>query len=242
MHDSSVSRHVRPLEPVIGSWGSEDGLPLATRRVADLLDPAVCRWVGGDRGLLAPVVDRVLYQARRDVLPPVMMNGRRWRSDLVRYEPGALPTGELHRSLGHWNSPAQYEVFETVSGTVLLIVATPQGQVTYQVCGPGDLAAVPMGGWHLTYVLDGPAFVFNVYADERDLPHRKFGRNDALRCWARAGTSLPEVRTADGLPVRASAAWPEATVRSLAGRQLSEAYADADPRVFDAIVADCCPV
>jgi hypothetical protein len=240
MHDAPASRHVRPLEPIIGSWVVSGALPLTTRRVADLLDPAICRWVAGDRRLLTPVVDRVLYQACRDVLPPVVIKGRRWRADLVRYEPGALPTGELHRSLGHWNSPAQYEVFETVTGTVVLIVATPQGRVTYQVCGPGDLFAVPMGAWHLTYVLDGPAYVFNVYADEHDVPHCKFGRDDAVRCWVRAGTAAPEVRTADDCPVSVSAARPEATARSLVGRQLSEAYADGDLRVFDAIVQDCC--
>jgi hypothetical protein len=228
-----------PLEPIIGSWDSDGDLSLTTRRVADLLDPAACRWVAGDRGLLAPVLDRVLYQAHRDVFPPVLVNGRCWRSDLVRYEPGTLPTGELHRSLGHWNSPAQYEVFETVTGTVLMIVATRLGPVTHQVCRPGDLVAVPMGAWHLTYVLDGPAFVFNVYADEHDLPHRKFGHDDAIRCWAQAGAVLPEVRAADGRPVPVAARWPGATTRSLARRQLSEAYADGDSGVFEAIAEDC---
>ena len=36
----------------------------------------------------------------------------------------------------------------------------------FQVCRPGDTVAVPLGGvWHVSYVLDGPAAVFNISAN-----------------------------------------------------------------------------
>jgi hypothetical protein len=31
-----------------------------------------------------------------------------------------------------------------------------------QVCGPGDVMAVPFGVWHVSYALEGPAVVFNI--------------------------------------------------------------------------------
>lgn len=113
--------------------------------------------------------DPVLYTAWRDVLPPRPAAGTEWFADLVVYEPGELPGGELHRSTGHWNSPAQLEVFQTVSGRTLMITAWRDSDgapvLRYQECGPGGLAAVPFGAWHLTLVLDGPAAVFNLYCD-----------------------------------------------------------------------------
>lgn len=113
--------------------------------------------------------DPVLYTAFRDVLPPRQASGIEWFADLVVYKPGELPGGELNRSTGHWNSLSQLEVFQTVSGRTLMITAwrTDGGQpmLRYQVCPPDTLAAVPFGAWHLTLVLDGPAAVFNLYAD-----------------------------------------------------------------------------
>jgi hypothetical protein len=113
--------------------------------------------------------DPLLYTAWRDVLPPRQAAGTDWFADLVIYQPGELPGGELHRSTGHWNSPAQLEVFQTVTGRTLMITAWRDSGgspvLRYQECGPGGLAAVPFGAWHLTLVLDGPAAVFNLYCD-----------------------------------------------------------------------------
>jgi hypothetical protein len=113
--------------------------------------------------------DPVLYTAWRDVLSPRQAAGTEWFADLVIYQPGDLPGGELHRSTGHWNSRAQLEVFQTVSGRTLMITAWRDSDgkpvLRYQECGPGGLAAVPFGAWHLTLVLDGPAAVFNLYCD-----------------------------------------------------------------------------
>ncbi len=120
--------------------------------------------------------DRPLYTAYRDILPPRRTPDGPWFADLVVYEPGSLPGGELHRSTGHWNTPAQLEIFQCLTGRILMLTAIeiegPTGpQVRYQECGPGELAAVPFGAWHLTLVLDGPAAVFNLYTDIPDLAH-----------------------------------------------------------------------
>jgi hypothetical protein len=112
--------------------------------------------------------DPVLYTAHRDVLPPRRACGTEWFADLVIYQPGDLPGGELNRSTGHWNSPSQLEVFQTLSGRTLMITAWRDGGqpvLRYQACEPGTLATVPFGAWHLTLVLDGPAEVFNLYTD-----------------------------------------------------------------------------
>ena len=113
--------------------------------------------------------DPLLYTAHRDVLAARTACGSDWFADLVEYQPGQLPGGELIRSTGHWNTPTQLEIFQTLTGRVLMLTAwrTNAGEpvVTYQVCAAGELAVIPFGGWHLTLVLDGPAAVFNCYTD-----------------------------------------------------------------------------
>lgn len=113
--------------------------------------------------------DPLLYVAHRNVLAPRSVGGAGWSADLVVYQPGALPGGELIRSTGHWNTPRQLEIFQTLTGTVLMLCAwhagTGEPELTYQLCPAGTLAVIPFGGWHLTLVLDGPAAVFNFYAD-----------------------------------------------------------------------------
>ncbi len=158
--------------PGLDALPRTDG-PGTSRHLSDLLDhhrspgrpvfltDSVLRHAGNS--------DPVMYTAWRDVLPPQSAAGTEWFADLVVYQPGELPGGELYRSTGHWNSPAQLEVFQTVSGRTLMITAWRDSDgdpvLRYQQCGPGGLAAVPFGAWHLTLVLDGPAAVFNLYCD-----------------------------------------------------------------------------
>ncbi|MDN3354206.1 hypothetical protein [Actinomadura sp. DC4] len=133
--------------------------------------------------------DPVLYHAIRDFLPPREKASKRCVpagtpehaaaesrdhifADLVVYQPGTLPGGEPFRSTGHWNLPGQLEIFQTLTGRVAMLVGgyTRDGRpfLYEQVCGPGDLMAVPFGIWHVTYVLDGPAVVFNLTTEVGD--------------------------------------------------------------------------
>jgi hypothetical protein len=126
--------------------------------------------------------DPVLYHAYRDFLPPrdkagkhcvpapAEVSGRdHLLADLVVYQPGTLPGDEPFRSSGHWNLPGQLEIFQTLTGRVLMLVGgrTREGRpfLYEQICGPGVIMAVPFDVWHVTYVLDGPAVVFNLTTD-----------------------------------------------------------------------------
>lgn len=156
--------------------------------------------VGGDGAYLADRAaaqvahgagyDPVMYHAYRDFLPPrekasdrlVLTGSGEPRpsatgyvfADLVVYLPGTLPGGEPFRSTGHWNLPGQLEIFQTLTGRTLMLVGghSRDGRpfLYEQVCGPGDVMAVPFGVWHVSYVLDGPAAVFNVTTDIGDGP------------------------------------------------------------------------
>jgi hypothetical protein len=127
--------------------------------------------------------DPVLYHAFRDFLPPREKSSGRCAlagtraheraqsrehlfADLVVYQPGILPGGEPFRSTGHWNLPGQLEIFQTLTGRVLMLVGgrTRDGRpfLYEQTCGPGEVMVVPFAIWHVTYVLDGPAVVFNL--------------------------------------------------------------------------------
>jgi hypothetical protein len=153
------------------------------RRMSDLLPGAGC--AGPDvfladlaaiRAAAAAGFDPVLYFAVRDVLPPRVSfpvssddgpEGLKLSADLVIYQDGVLPGGEPFRSIGHWNPAGQLEIFQVLSGRVLMLTSgiSIGGRpfARYQECRVGDVAVVPFGAWHLTYALDGPAIVFNIY-------------------------------------------------------------------------------
>lgn len=153
---------VRRLSDLLDAQPSEDGKPAVY-----LANPSSTHALR-DRGC-----DPIMYEAHRDIRAPRMPAGTTltgpWYADLVIYHPGTLPGGEPYRSLGHWNSPAQLEIFQVLAGRVLILTAgrTPRQRPSahYQVCEPGDLAVIPWGAWHHTLVLDGPAVVFNTYTD-----------------------------------------------------------------------------
>lgn len=120
--------------------------------------------------------DQVLYCAMRNVLPPRITSpvpaddgsgGLTWSADLVIYRDGVLPGGEPLRSIGHWNPAAQLEIFQVLCGRVVMVTSgtsiSGRPFAQYQECRADDVAIVPFGAWHLTYVLDGPAVVFNIY-------------------------------------------------------------------------------
>lgn len=199
------------------------GRTAAQRRLSDLLSLAEhgCGSVylanpDAARTRIADGRDPVLYTAYRDVIAPRGSGSDIWYADLVVYQADDLPGGELSRSIGHWNTPAQLEVFHIVSGRVLLLTAhrtsTGGPDLRFQVCGPGSLAAVPFGAWHLTCALDGPAAVFNLYTDVPDLarPHDPTSRHAAVSATAKYASQpaveVTAVRAADdGFAVTGSA-------------------------------------
>jgi hypothetical protein len=189
----------------------EPGAGAQVRRVSDLLAPGRRVWFAADRASLAAVGDRVLYRAARDVLPERAADDRTWHSDLVRYLPGVLPGGELHRSIGHWNQPAQLEAFQVLEGSVGLFICVPGGPVHYTVAGPGDIVAVPLRAWHLTYVVSDGAVVFNVYADGAPSDEAdKYAGPEPVRHWLRATTGQPVPQAPPGCAAagrRPAAAW-----------------------------------
>lgn len=198
-----------------------------TRRLSDLLTGipedgsttlVYLAEVAAARAAVARGENPALYHAYRDVLAPRAKSGdhglrRRedgdyWFADLVIYPGGGLPgSWELARSIGHWNTAAQLEVFQCLSGRVLILSgtrdATGKPGLTYQVCGPGDVAIVGPGEWHLTAVLAGPAAVFNIYTDIHTLTQghtsRDAAAHDQLKYHSRAAIKIAVIRTGEGV-------------------------------------------
>jgi oxalate decarboxylase/phosphoglucose isomerase-like protein (cupin superfamily) len=183
-----LKESVRPLHPgpVLDDMGgllldTKHGLTFGgqrvdatPRRLADLLSAGDARgWHVADRAAAEDLIregrDPVLYRAVRDVFPARLTATNVIRADLVLYESGTLPGGEPYRSIGHWNPPAQLEIFQILTGQMAILVAGEScGGYRFayvQVCAAGDTVTVPLGAWHVSYVVDGQAAVFNVYAD-----------------------------------------------------------------------------
>ncbi|MGH3897481.1 MAG: hypothetical protein ACRDTA_04345 [Pseudonocardiaceae bacterium] len=215
---------VSPAGDVIVGGVSQAG---TTRRLSDLLtgifaDGRSCSVYLADmaaaRAAVARGDDPVLYRAYRDILSPRAKPGAPapassagtgyWFADLVIYQGGELPgSRELTRSVGHWNTPAQLEVFQCLSGRVLILSSTRdvlgRRGLTYQVCGPGELAVLEFGAWHLTAVLTGPAAVFNIYTDAHTLGHghtsRDAAEQDHLKYHSRAPVKIAAIHTDQGI-------------------------------------------
>ncbi|MGH3754431.1 MAG: hypothetical protein ACRDRP_17365 [Pseudonocardiaceae bacterium] len=203
-----------------------DGLARAgtTRRLSDLLTgipengctaPVHLADATAARAAVARGDNPVLYRAYRDVLPPrAKPSGHdltgsagtgHWFADLVIYQGGELPgSRELARSVGHWNTAAQLEVFQCLRGRIL-ILSSKHGQrgLTYQVCGPGDVAVIEFGAWHLTAVLTGPATVFNIYTDAETRAHEHTSRDaadhDELKYHSRTAVKISVIRSGEGV-------------------------------------------
>ena len=206
--------------------------------------------------------DPLLYTAYRDVLQSRTACETDWFADLVEYESGQLPGGELIRSTGHWNTPTQVEIFQTLTGRVLMLSAwrTRSGEpiLTRQTCDAGELAVIPFGGWHLTLVLDGPAAVFNFYTDlpaetappQQEAPHQTPAAGDRGKYRRAAPVELTAVRAGDGFaitgPPNSLAVWGAAQPVSepawlrdiVAGTSLANLYRNADSATLAALVAN----
>lgn len=161
-------------------------------------------------------VNPQLYLAYRDIVRPRRKPRQRtgtaagagqWFADLVVYTAPSLGEGpELGRSIGHWNTPAQVEIFQCLSGRVLMLHTNDDDGPTldYQVCGAGDHVVIPFGAWHLTVVLDAPAAVFNIYTDIAELLVGHTSRDAAdsdLKYRAAPAPELTIVRTASSIAV-----------------------------------------
>lgn len=203
------------------------GRDAATRRLAEILPPANC--LAPDHLDIRQLLNHlesggentVLYKAWRDILAPRSKHSLAeardedcWYADLVRYRHGTLADGQPVRSRGHWNAPGQVELFQTLTGRTLMLVAlrTPAGRdhVATAVCEPGQVYVVPCGAWHVTYVLEGPALVFNIYTDA--VPDARGARGAALD---------PQLKYHRQAP-------PAVSVRRTADSVLSVATAGAD--------------
>jgi hypothetical protein len=241
---------------------------LVERRLSDLLDkgegPAPDVLFADSATVAAAVAeghDLRLYHAVRDILPrrttdsdgpPGGGSGATtWAADLVVYQDGTLPDGEPVRSIGHWNPADQLEIFQVLSGRVLMLscVLDESGDgshVSLQECEAGDLAVVPFGAWHLTYVLSGPAMVINIYSGPAGASHDMSGKYRSPRGPAEitatrsgAGYDLalsPWLRKACGDPVRVtSPAWLRAHLP--ASGLLSDLYASGSDADLGALLA-----
>lgn len=170
------------------------------------------------RSKLARGINPQLYLAYRDIMSPrlkagqpsnVAMGAAHWFADLVVYTARRLTAGpELGRSIGHWNTPAQVEVFQCLSGRVLMLHTNVDDDgistMDYHVCEAGDHVVIPFGAWHLTVVLDAPAAVFNIYTDVADLLTGHTSRAAAssdLKYRAAPAPELTVARTASSFAV-----------------------------------------
>ncbi|MFD8755775.1 hypothetical protein ACFV0O_33090 [Kitasatospora sp. NPDC059577] len=180
---------------------------------------------------VAAGADRELYSAARDVLPsrvvpaPEGQDGpvagaTLWSADLVIYQDGTLPGGEPFRSTGHWNPADQLEIFQVLSGRVLMLCSMldesgDESYVYFQECRAGDLAVVPFGAWHLTYVLDGPAMVVNTYSGPAGArtagTATGAGHTPAAKYRSRRGPAeITVTRSGTGFAIDLSATWRRA--------------------------------
>lgn len=140
--------------------------------------------------------DHVLYRARRDIERAFADVGRRctWRIDQLEISADDLPSGELNRSVGHWNPADQVEVFQIDEGAVVMVLASPgASSVSVLRCPQGSLVALRPEMWHLTYAVEGRAVVSNIYSQSAEKRGAKYFTRSPVRVGVRRGSNGIEV-------------------------------------------------
>jgi hypothetical protein len=181
----------RQVAPVVRRLGD---LVRASREVAVRNRPLLER-------SMARGVDPVLYRAYRGVLPERSTGGLAWRADLVQYEAGVLPSGEPHRSVGHWNLPDEWEIFQVISGEVVMVAVEDRHDrpVAWR-CKAGDVLVLAPRAWHLTFVPAVGSLVLNIYSL---IPECTAALHDEQTKYVARTTGSPPITAAaeDGEPV-----------------------------------------
>jgi len=114
----------------------------------------------GNAGMRLYVATRDFRAAEHEVLGEEM-----WRFDTVHWSGADLSTGELKRSIGHWNPIDQEEDFLCRSGNVWMLFHAQEGQDVFLVgLHAGESVSAHPGWWHLTYVESADAVVENSYS------------------------------------------------------------------------------
>jgi len=179
--------------------------------------------------------ETILYEAARDLAAPRVANARSVRIDRVWYSGRPLPSGELCRSIGHWNNPEQEEVFQLLFGDITMIIAeSPDAVVAVRLATPGDLYSVPPGAWHATFAAE-PSMVENIYAQPLGAETAsKYHRREPLLAGYRwlGGQTEPYGLARSALSVEPSSArtsfWILHHFESVAGRaSISQAVEEA---------------
>jgi len=176
------------------------GLPIdmQVRRLGDLKDNVYLL----DKGSVVSEPDRLLYLAKKNFLPirhdeDADRHEKQWRMDLTVYPKGALFSGELGRSTGHRNGPEEIEVFHVWYGKARLyyqVMNDEGGLITYyQDVGPGEYGIVPVGVWHSTHILEGPAVIGNITNREGffDQANKVYFKEEGAVTWAKADKVIP---------------------------------------------------
>ncbi len=175
-------------DPELGLLLNGFSLRRSTRRWSEILSAASNGVFVWNREMAQKLVregtDPVIYEGYRDILPFRRSKGLKihdnenieahifdellWRADLVVYTSGVFPTGELYRSVGHWNPLDEWEVFQVCYGKAIMVCAskdvTKQWHIEVVECGPGDIYTIKPGTWHLTYPLSDQTVIFNIYS------------------------------------------------------------------------------
>jgi len=184
--------------------------------------------------------DRALYTAERDVRAPRTVRLPRggvltWHLDRVHYPAGDLPSGELNRSVGHWNPRDQWEIFSAEQGEVAIVVTSAStGRVELVHCKSGEAACVRPGSWHLTYVLEGPAVVANLYCEPGGTGQQNSHRDQTAKYFTRPTVHVGLRRTGGHPEVFADC--PNQAVNWERGQDSGNILGRAGS--FDAILAD----
>lgn len=176
--------HISALSPVFKRFSSESQSEISFRRWSNILSAAsgsVFVWnrKEAENNIISDV-NPVVYGAYRDINPsrkgPVFNrfheNGfdghSDWKIDLVVYCNGLFPTGELYRSVGHWNPLDEWEVFQVYRGEAAIMCANLRQDKTWnievKICREGDGCVIKPGTWHLTYPLSGKPIIVNIYS------------------------------------------------------------------------------
>lgn len=110
--------------------------------------------------------DNMLYLSSRNFMTRDIRNSKMYMDILIyNSDEDVLYKNALNRSQGHCNDVREIEVHQVLSGEVLCLLRSPEGEDYYGFFSAGEYVEIPSGWFHCTYVTQNTTVVANFYCN-----------------------------------------------------------------------------
>lgn len=115
---------------------------------------------------IADMKENMLYLSSRNIMSRDIRDSKMYMDILIyNSDKDILYKNALNRSQGHCNDVREIEIHQVLSGEVLCLLRSPEGEDYYGFFSKGEYIEIPSGWFHCTYVTQNTTVVANFYCN-----------------------------------------------------------------------------